>query len=157
MAADPDVRQEDLDLLNSLQSWLSENPEPSLLPLLLGLYGDGDGCGLYAAMNHLYFAFEPASLEAPLVDAITNGPQGGAFWVLQIAANFPSPALVDPIAASLGRMDSDGRSSAVAALEAIGTPESMDALRKWRPYETEHDILALLADLGIAPYNTSIP
>jgi len=122
MPADMDW-DEECRKLDAVRRHLMDNPSIESLPLILNVFGDGSGYGVYQQIELVVMKF-PSSVVVPhLLTALNSGTRSIKYWNAQISANFPSEDLIKPLANLCSSGDHDLCAAAITALGQIESPE----------------------------------
>jgi HEAT repeat protein len=114
--------------------------------LFLNSFGQGSGFGTYQLVEDVMSQFSVEQMVPHLVDTLRCGPPSTRYWVAQIAANFPHPALIEPLRNLLFEGNEDEQSAAVTALEMIQVPRVDELFQKALKHERSEFIRELIAD-----------
>jgi len=117
---DEEIDQEIIYQYDKVREYFTENPDKECIPLFLNSFGKGSGFGVYQIVEDIFSNFSKDEVVPHLIQALRNEQGDVQFWSAQIAANFPDPALIDPLYRLLQTEDPDLRWAAVMALEEIG-------------------------------------
>jgi len=146
MPADDAVSKAELEELDLVRRFLTKHPNQEAVGLLLGVFGDGDGFGVYQLIEGAVAAHDSAVVVPALASKLEHGPRSVRYWCALISANHPDERLVPSLAASLRPEDCDLRYAAVTALEAIGSDAARAALRGWLPKETDDELREVIEE-----------
>jgi hypothetical protein len=146
---DKALQRGDIEELDAVRKYLMKDPVGEALELLLGVFGDGSGFGVYQLMEDTIAAYAPADVVPVLGRKLESGGRSVRYWCTRIASRYPNDSLVDPLASNLTPEDHDLRDATIAALENIGTPRARSVLRTWLPHETDKELREIIqAALG---------
>lgn len=133
--------------LDSVRKWLSEHPVREALPLLLRVFGEGDGLGVYPLIEDTVSKYPRDAVVAELTTVLRDSPDATRYWALQLAATFASERMVKPISDLLPVLDHDSRYAALTALEAIGGDDALRCVSEWAKKETGPELRDLISDI----------
>src|SRR5512138_3286844 len=88
MAADTSLDQADLEELDRVRRFLKTNPNEEAVGLLLGVFGDGSGFGVYQLIEDTVAAHDHSVVVRSLIERLTDGTRSVRYWCAQISANF---------------------------------------------------------------------
>ena len=92
--------------------------------------GDGIGGGVYQLVEDVILKHKSDVVLPHLLQALASPHRSVRYWCVQIAAVFPHPDLIAPLAVHLAQADDfDMRYAAVTALEQIGDARALEVLR----------------------------
>lgn len=147
LPSDAQLSRTELDELESVVRFLARHPDKVALDLLLGIFGDGSGFGVYQLVEDAVAAHEPNLVAEVLESKLASGPRSVRYWCAQIAAGYRDERLVAPLASNLIASDYDLRYAVVTALEAIGGNAARAALQGWLPHETENELADVIREV----------
>lgn len=147
LPADEVVSGSDLDELDCVRQFLMEHPDEEALPLLLGVFGDGSGFGVYQLIESAVAVYPVATVVAALKENLGLGTRSVRYWCAQLATSFPDEGLVPSLEKALETTERDTRYAAIVALEAIGSDAALSALRRWLPVERDQELRAVIGDV----------
>jgi HEAT repeat protein len=124
------LSEEVLREFDAARKYFVANPDPDAVPLLLNAFGDGSGYGIYQLVEDAIRPLSPEIVVPQLITALQNPRPSMRYWVAQVAANFPDPALIPVLAPMLLLTDTDCQAAAATALSFIATPEASALLRE---------------------------
>jgi hypothetical protein len=149
LPADHALEQEHLDELDAVRCYLIKCPALEALELLLGVFGEGSGFGVYQLIEDAVAAYEPADVVPALCRSLESGPRSARSWCAQIACGhrYRDDRLVDPLGGNLTSGDEDVRYFVITALEFIGTPRAKATLRNWLPQERDEELQGRIREI----------
>jgi len=118
-----------LGQFDDVRRYFAANLDNRSIPLLLNSFGEGDGYGVYQLVESTIIAYAEDLVLPALLNALRTPLGSVRYWATQIAANYPVPELVSPLAEVLTSGNLDERIAAVTALEVIGSPDARRALQ----------------------------
>jgi hypothetical protein len=139
----PPTREISGDLLKRLdevRKHFTVNPDNRCVPLLLNVFGEGDGHGVYQLVEDTILAHPENIVILALLEGLRSPHSSVREWNAEIAANYPRPELVIPLIQMFRRGSFDERMSAVAALDVIGTSEVKRELEKLLETDIEGEV-----------------
>jgi HEAT repeat protein len=128
------------------QEYLSEHPEPSALPLILNLFGEGNAGGIYQMFDEVLENYPPEDVVPQLVTALASDRRPVRYWAAQFAADFPDEALIEPLGRELRDGDFDMRYAVITALAQMRFPAAVQILKDALRREREPEIRAVIED-----------
>jgi hypothetical protein len=144
LPGDDAVSNAELEELDLIRRFLKDHPNDEALELLLGVFGEGSGFGVYQLIEEAVAAHEHAAVVAALEKRLVGGSRSVRYWCAQIAVNHPDERLIVALSAALALDDDDLRWAAVTALEAIDTQTARNVLRSWLPMERDVELRELI-------------
>lgn len=117
------------------------------MPLLLQVFREGDGHGVYMLVETAVLKAAPGIVVPCLVQNLQSPLQPVRAWNAEIAANFCDPVLVAPLVLLLSSGDGDGRAAAAIALGRQDGAPAREALRAALSRERDLEVRRLLVDL----------
>ncbi|MGC1273738.1 MAG: HEAT repeat domain-containing protein [Planctomycetaceae bacterium] len=125
---------------------LFDVPDTRCVPLLLGSFPDRTGVGMYNRVEDVLTRF-PAAVVVPHLEASLRSDRAGVrYWSAQIAASFPDPRLIEPLAELLHEGDRDIRFFTVAALAEIDSEQVRPLLERMSRTETDDEVRTVIED-----------
>ena len=107
-----------------------ESPDVRCVSLLLNSFGEGDAHGVYQLVEEAILAFPDEVVVLALANSLRNPTGSVRYWSAQIAANYRSQELVEPLIELLTWGNLDERVAAVTALEVLGTAQARIEMEK---------------------------
>lgn len=144
---DADLSADIVNELDSVRKWLSDHPVAEALPLLLRIFGEGDGLGVYPLIEDTVARYPHDAVVAELTAVLRDSPDATRYWALQLASTFASERMVKPICDLLPMLGRDSRYAALTALEAIGGDEVFRCVFEWGRKETDPELQELVSDI----------
>src|SRR5512145_3218421 len=89
MAADASLDKADLEELDRVRRFLKTHPNEEAVGLLLGVFGNGSGFGVYQLIEDTVAAHDRAIVVKSLLERLTDGPRSVRYWCALVSANFP--------------------------------------------------------------------
>jgi len=115
---------------DEVRKFFIANPDERCVDLLLNSFGKGDAHGVYQLVEDAILAF-PDEVVVPALAGSLRNPAGSVrYWSAQIAANYPSQELAEPLIDLLKHGNLDERVAAVTALELLGTQQVRAEMEK---------------------------
>ena len=124
LPSDEDLTSALCQELDRVRMYLADHPAPEALPLLLGVFGGKDGCGVYQMIEDTIARYPASDVVTALVTALTSGAASTRYWNAQIAMGYPVAELLGPLRALLPGADEDLRWAVTTALELNTSHES---------------------------------
>ncbi|MCA9613403.1 MAG: HEAT repeat domain-containing protein [Polyangiales bacterium] len=144
MSDDAELLEDELVTLSSVIEYFTLNPSDEAVPLLLGVFGRGDGFGVYQHVEDALVRQRRGVVVAELARML-GASEGNLFWILQIAAELPDVSFCDGLEQLAAHEDPEVRAMVVVALEAIGDEVSLSVLRARVDAEVDTEVRSLLA------------
>jgi len=146
---DRSLREDTIRTFDEIRRWLKNNPDESVLALVLNAFGDGTGHGVYQLIEDSLGAFEPSVVKGQLKSSLASAHSSVRYWSAHIAALYTDDELVQPLANLLRDPDPDARFAAAVALDRNGSQAALteltDATRVPQPKEIGELIATLLS------------
>ncbi|MHB0912871.1 MAG: HEAT repeat domain-containing protein [Armatimonadota bacterium] len=124
--------------------YCNTNPDTEFIPLLLNSFGERGGFGVYQLVGNCICRFEPEQVVPNLLQSLASKHPAVRYWSAQIATNFPSPVLVEPLSGLLQDEDEDIRLAAALAMEKIDEPRVNGIIEHALKNEKDAHVRALL-------------
>jgi len=135
---------------DEVRRFFAAHADDRSVPLLLNSFGEGDGHGVYPLVEDAILKHPESVVVPALLQALGNPAGSVRYWGAQMASNYRRPELVAPLLDLLRKGSVDERMAAVTALEAIGTPESLNGLRAALDGDIQIEVKELIRDaLGL--------
>jgi hypothetical protein len=132
--------------LDEARRFCLRQPVPESIPYWLGVFGPGDGGGVYQLVEDLLAPFSVESIAEHLTGGLQSPHESVQYWCAQISATFPSARLLKPLSRVLAAGSRDTRDAAVTALESIGVEGAVAVLRDWLQNEPDAEIRAVIQE-----------
>jgi hypothetical protein len=144
--------QEEVDQLNDVRRYFEAHPEPRAIPLIIGLFADHMGWGIFQLFDSVLAKFPTAELTPHLRIALTARDRGTRWWAAHWALEFPSQGLAPELLALLAQPeDEDAHYFAIAALGEICEkefdPSVLEVLRARHAVDTDPERRELLEEV----------
>jgi hypothetical protein len=149
MPPDSAVMPADIEELDRVRRFLTEQPNDEALELLLGVFGEGSGFGIYQLIENAVAAHDRGVVVTALARKLERGPRSVRYWCAQIAATYPDDRLIEPLSIGLAPGDHDLRWATVTALAAINAKPAKDILQRWLPQETDAELRSIIEEACI--------
>lgn len=136
--------------LDEARRYSMQHPTEALIPYWLGVFGKGNGEGIYQLVEDVCAAFSADVLEPYIAQALASRHESVRYWAAQIAARFPSARLTTPLEKALVDGTVGVREAVVTALEAVATEETEEStavLRRWLPHEDDPTLAETLNEI----------
>jgi hypothetical protein len=146
LPADDALERRDIEELDAVRRYLMKSPVVEALDLLLGVFGEGSGFGVYQHIEDAVAAYDRADVVPALCKKLESGGRSVRYWCAQIASGYGDDRLVDPLRVNLAPNDYDLRYAAITALENIGTARAKATLRSWLPNETVEELRGVIRE-----------
>jgi hypothetical protein len=92
-----DAPEELLRQLDAVLTHFEVHRDPRCIPLLLNLFGEGDGYGVYQLVESVLLVY-PEQLVVPhLINSLRDSRPWVRYWSADIAANYQNKDLIDPL------------------------------------------------------------
>lgn len=101
LPSDDKLSQEQIDIFDNIRKYLSLNPDPIFIPLVLNAFGNGSGFGVYQLYDNFFRNFEHSKLVSHLIEAFKNENWGVRYWATQWAMECPDIELILPLSKML--------------------------------------------------------
>lgn len=124
-----------------------DHPDARCIPLFLTSFGEGDGFGVYQLVEDVLRHFSLDTVVPHLRKGLTHLRRSIRYWNADIAANFPTSELIEPLAPLLMEDDEDMRSTAAIALGQIKDARAEGLLRNALANEKKPQLVSLFQKL----------
>ena len=142
-----EISNELLSQFDEVRKHFAAHPDSRCVPLLLNSFGQGDGHGVYQRVEDTLRVHSPEIVVEALLQGLRSPHHSIRQWNAEIAANYPRPELVKPLAELLRHGTIDEQMSAAIALKLNDNPEARrelnDALNSNMEEEVKRAILEL--------------
>jgi hypothetical protein len=135
-----EISRDLLERFDEVRKHFAEHPDNRSVPLLLHSFGEGDGHGIYQLVEDTILAYPESVVIPALLEGLRSSHSSVREWNAEIAANYPRPELIKPLAEVLRFGSLDERMAAVTALEMIGTSEAKRELQKGLESNIESEV-----------------
>ncbi|SKB09760.1 hypothetical protein SAMN02745166_05182 [Prosthecobacter debontii] len=135
-----------LQRFEEVRKFLIANPDERCVSLLLNCFGEGDAYGVYQLVEDAILAFPDEVVIPALADSLRNPAGSVRYWSAQIAANYPSQELAEPLIELFNRGNLDERVAAVTALEVLGTPQARVEMEKALSADIEDELKTMIRE-----------
>ncbi len=129
LPADDDLSDELIQQHDAVRRFFLDHRDPECIPLFLGSFGDGSGCGVYQLVEDVILPFGADQVVVHLSSALGSPWPGVRNWCAEIAGALPDARLAPALWALTDDPSIDTRTWAIYALGRIGGPEVRDRLR----------------------------
>lgn len=119
MPDDQDLSEALIREYDEVRQFFMAHPDPRCIPLFLTSFGAGDGFGVYQLVEDVVRPFSRETVVPYLQHGLAHPQRSIRYWNAEIAAHFPSPALLELLGKLLTEDDADMRSAAAIALGQI--------------------------------------
>lgn len=133
--------------LNRVRLWLRDNPIDEALPLLLRLFGEGDGLGIYQLIEDTVACFPREAVIRELQAILKDASPTIRSWAIEISARYPDASLAETLFQLLPDLDLDSRYAAINALEAFQSADAISFLVEWEKHEDNHELKSLISEI----------
>ena len=147
MPEDTELSEELVRVYDEVRRLFIDHPDARCIPLFLTSFGDGDGFGVYQLVEDVLRHFSLGTVVPHLKKALTHGRRSIRYWNADIAANFPTAELLEPLAQLLREDDEDIRSAAAIALGQIRDTRAAGLLRSALAHESKPQLVSLFQKL----------
>jgi HEAT repeat protein len=132
--------------LLDVYEYVKRSTDVALLPLLLGIFGEGDAGGVYFAIVTAVSAYPREELVAAAVCALASERASVRYWVAHVAAECLDARFVPSLSKLLSDADAEVRYISVIALEAIASNDAKRVLQEALVRESEPELRDLMRD-----------
>ena len=147
MPDDTELSEELVRAYDDVRRLFIAHPDARCIPLFLTSFGEGDGCGVYQLVEDVLRHFSLDTVVPHLKKGLTHGRRSIRYWNADIAANFPTIELIEPLAQLLTEDDEDIRSAAGIALGQIRDARAEGLLRNALANESKPQLVSLFKKL----------
>lgn len=142
-----DLDEKTIRTFDEVRMHFLEYPTKECVPLFLGAFANDSGFGVYQLVGGVFWKFEPADVVTHLIAGIRSKQPGARYWSTEIAADFPTTELIEPLSEALAQGDHDLKFAAVTALERIKDPAAEHVIRAALESEEDTEIRQLIAEV----------
>jgi len=147
-----DASQEIIDRLDVVRHHLIKHPDPCSIPLILGVFGDHMGWGIFQLFDDALRPFTPMQLAPHLRAALMSDNRGVRWWAAHWAMEWPHVDLLDALFNVLeSKEDEDAHYFCLSALGSIhqdsGNVRALSYLRARHQQESDPQRKELLDEL----------
>jgi hypothetical protein len=144
--------QPEVDQLDDVRRYLALHPDARALPLVLGLFADHMGWGIFQLFDDVLAHYPSVELSRHLQLALASHDRGTRWWAAHWAVNFPSRELVPKLVELLAQPDDeDAHYFAIASLGEICksefNPAVLEVLRSRLRLDMDPERRQLLVEL----------
>ena len=147
MPDDTELSEELIRAYDDVRRLFITHPDARCIPLFLTSFGEGDGFGVYQLVEDVLRHFSLDTVVPHLKKGLTHGRRSIRYWNADIAANFPTAELIEPLAQLLTEDDEDIRSAAAIALGQIRDARAEGLLRNALANESKPQLVSLFKKL----------
>lgn len=97
MPPDSELTEDLITRYNEIREYCIAHPDPEYIPLFLNSFGEGDGCGVYVLVDRVMRQFSAEEVIPHLIEALHSEHPSVREWCADIAIDFKSPELIDPL------------------------------------------------------------
>src|SRR6516162_9871217 len=116
MPDDRDLSEALIRKYDEIRQFFLAHPNPRCIPLFLTSFGAGDGLGVYQLVEDVVRRFSRETVVPHLQHGLAHPQRSSRYWNAEIAAHFPSPALLELLGKLLTEDDEDLQTAAAIAL-----------------------------------------
>ena len=143
--------QEVVDQLDVVRKHLAKHPDPRCIPLMLGVFADHMGWGIFQLCDDVLVRYSQKELTPHLRDSLRSRNKGTRWWAAHWAMQFPSPELRAELEALLNNPEDEGAHQfAIFALAEIyrqsREPHILAVLRQRAAVDTDPERIELLRE-----------
>lgn len=146
MPADDDWDAE-CEALDEVVRYLTEHPGIEALPLLLTVFGPGDGYGVYQTIEVAVMQYRAEDVVLLLLENLGSPARDIVYWNAQIAANFPDERLIAPLSILVRSADEDIQAASLIAVGQIKSPRVLTLLEEVSRSPLTDEIRELVGNL----------
>lgn len=146
MPADDDWDAE-CEALDEVVRFLTEHPGIEALPLLLTVFGPGDGYGVYQTIEVAVMQYRAEDVVPRLLENLGSPARDIVYWNAQIAANFPDERLIAPLSILVRSADEDIQAASLIAVGQIKSPRVLTLLEALSRSPLTDEIRELVGNL----------
>uniref|UniRef100_A0A7C2JZ41 HEAT repeat domain-containing protein n=1 Tax=Schlesneria paludicola TaxID=360056 RepID=A0A7C2JZ41_9PLAN len=145
-----------IQTLNEVREYFLASPDPRCIPLLLGVFNDGDGHGVFQLIDKVIWHFPNDDVLPHLVRSLSTGTPEAKYWSTQIATHYDDPVLAEPLIV-LAEQAGESQYFAVLALSLNLAVGVSSRLRKIRQTVTDSELIGLLDEVVAERDRSSLP
>jgi hypothetical protein len=138
--SDDEWSEELVETVASLRQSLKEDPDDTLVSLLVNSPGERDGHGQYQLFQDVLARHTRERVEEALRSSLRSDHRSVRYWSAQYAAAGHAAPLLDALQPLLADSDEDVRRAVVIAIESAENEEALGILRNWARQEPSHSV-----------------
>lgn len=132
--------------LDDVLNFISNSPLPEALPLLLNVFGEGSGFGVYQVVEFVIRKYQAEAVIPELQLALRSPTKSIVYWNAQIAESFPDERLIEPLSSLVNSEDEDIQAASITALGQIKSPKVLAILESLTRSSLTEDLRELIND-----------
>lgn len=144
LPADDQITEEQLLILDDVRKYFLKNYAPEAIPLLLNVFGDGNGFGVYQLMEDIFENVPKSTLVPCIAEGLRSKHRGVRYWNAEIASRYPAQDLIEPLSELLQDADVDIRTAASLALIASEQSQAKSIFRAHLIRETDPELCEII-------------
>jgi len=145
MPADDDW-DDDCEKLDEVRRFLTNNICVDAIPLLLNVFGEGNGYGVYQQVELAVRQYAPGDVVPHLLQGLRFDLSSVVYWNAQIAASFPDERLIDPLTELVHSSDPDIQATSITSIGCIRHPKVGAILESLQRLDLDDELRELVDD-----------
>jgi hypothetical protein len=141
------LSQNQLDSYDEARRYFLSNLDNRCIPLFLGSFGEGDGCGLYQLIPDVLALHDHGVVVPHLKNALSSQSDSIKYWSAQVAARIRCADLLPELFTMFTHENPDLRTSAYIAAGRIGGDVALSHLLNAKQHEDDELALEILSDM----------
>ncbi len=97
LPSDEDISEDEIDTFNKVMKFFISNPDERCIPLMMNVFGDEDGYGVYQLCDDVFNKYESCKVLPHLKAALKSSHYGVRYWASQWAMDINSIDIVPEI------------------------------------------------------------
>ncbi len=97
MPPDSELTEDLSTRYDEIREYCIAHPDREYIPLFLNSFGEGDGFGVYVLVDRVIRQFSAEEVIPHLIEALHSEHPSVREWCADIAIDFKSPELIDPL------------------------------------------------------------
>lgn len=141
-----DEWDEECEKLDEVLEFITNSPVLEALPLLLNVFGEGSGFGVYQLVEFAIRKYRAKDVIPQLMQTLTSPSKSIVYWNAQIAASFPDVRLIEPLSVLVRSEDEDIQAASITAIGQIKSPKVLAVLESLNSSDLNEDMRELISD-----------
>lgn len=137
-----------MDRYDEVRRFFLSQPDVGCIRPFLGSFGEGDGLGVYQLVADVFRKLPADAVIRALSESLASSHRSVRYWSAQVAAEFPSSQLVQPLLALLKANDHDLKYAALTALEQSADVSVIPELERFSREESDEELRELAEEVA---------
>jgi hypothetical protein len=140
MPPDEEIDNELIEKYDDVRKYFLENKDIRCIPLFLNSFGFINGLGVYQLVEDVITMYEERDVIPSLIKSLSSNYYSVRYWNAQIASNFFSEELIEPLSKLLNEKDYDIKFASLVAIEMNNSPKRKMILEKYLSEERDEEL-----------------